>query len=80
MEYQEQNELNVVKNAVESSISFTENLINKLELNPTVIDYLEKLELLKRLERKKSFLNELEVGEDGTFFTSSQKYFQFIIH
>lgn len=76
MEYQEQNELNVVKNAVESSISFTENLINKLELNPTVIDYLEKLELLKRLERKKSFLNELEVGEDGTFFTSSQKYFQ----
>ena len=49
MEYQEQNELNVVKNAVESSISFTENLINKLELNPTVIDYLEKLELLNMI-------------------------------
>ena len=76
MEYQEQNELNVVKNAVESSISFTENLINKLELNPTVIDYLEKLKLLKRLEQKKKFLNELEIGEDGTFFNSSQKYFQ----
>ncbi len=42
------NELDIVKNDVESSISFTENLINKLELNPTVIDYLEKLKLWKK--------------------------------
>ena len=76
MKEQEENKLNIVKNDVESSISVTENLINKLELNPTVIDYLEKLKLLKKLEQKKKFINELEIGEDGTFFTSSQKYSQ----